>query len=80
VGSRSNEQRPKGALSGQLRKIDFLQSLERASNMGSASIRAAAMEEMDDPRLRYSKSAGLPTQVTTPSKQARLPPLQSGSP
>lgn len=79
-GGGSKESRPKGAMSGQLRKIDFLQSFERASSMGSASIRAAAMEEVDDPRmLRYSKSAGLPS-VATPSKQARLPPLQSGSP
>lgn len=79
-GSSSGEQRPKGAMSGQLRKIDFLQSLERASTMGSAMIRAAAVEEADDPRLRYSKSAGLPSQVVTPSKKARLPPLQGGSP
>jgi len=71
--------RPSGAASGQLRKLDFLLSLERAASHGSGhAIRQAAAAELrsdhEQPllhppeKMRYSKSAG-----TT-----LLPPLLDG--
>ena len=74
--------RPRGAASGQLRKLDFLHSLERASAQGAAAVRAAALSEVaagaSPALLRYSRSAGVGGAAATPTMGARLPPLLGG--
>ena len=78
-GAEDSYARPSGAASGQLRKLDFLLSLERAASHGSGhAIRQAAAAELRSDhehhlhhppdKMRYSKSAG-----TT-----LLPPLLDG--